>query len=404
MRKRNRYSALILAFVFVCICAFPVSAKQEDLKLYAQSAVLMDGSSGRILYGKGEDILRPMASTTKIMTCILVLESHRLEEEAEVSGNAASQPQVRLGVKKGERYRVEDLLYALMLESYNDAAVILAEHIGGSVKGFARMMNEKARELGCDQTYFITPNGLDAKEVDETGVERIHSTTAKELARIMKYCVMESPEKETFLTITRTQSYTFTDAEKKRTFSCQNHNAFLNMMEGALSGKTGFTGGAGYSYVGALKQGERVYIIALLGCGWPPHKTWKWADARTLYTYGLKHYQLKQVGYEGRFPDIPVEGGIYWKENGESVSITSGHTKEEMRVPILLKEGEKVTVVKKIPKALSAPVKKGQQAGQLEYRLNGKTLCVFPLYAERTVEKLTFSEAISYMEELFFSF
>ena len=124
----------------------------DFLKLYAQSAVLMDGDTGRILYGKGQDIIRPMASTTKIMTCILALENGRGEDAVKASSNAASQPKVHLGVREGEEYRLEDLLYALMLESYNDAAVMIAEHIGGSVEGFAAMMNEKAAGLGCGDT------------------------------------------------------------------------------------------------------------------------------------------------------------------------------------------------------------------------------------------------------------
>ena len=147
------------------------------------------------------------------------------------SSNAASQPKVHLGVREGEEYRLEDLLYALMLESYNDAAVMIAEHIGGSVEGFAAMMNEKAAGLGCGDTYFITPNGLDGVKTDEQGKEHIHSTTASDLARIMRYCVTESPAKDEFLKITQTQNHYFTDMAGKRSFNCYNHNAFLTMME-----------------------------------------------------------------------------------------------------------------------------------------------------------------------------
>ena len=116
-------------------------------------------------------------------------------------------PKVHLGASTGETFRLGDLLYSLMLESHNDAAVMIAEHIGGDVKGFARMMNQKARDIGCENTYFITPNGLDAVETDESGSEQIHSTTAADLARIMSYCVWESPQREEFLTITQTQNY-----------------------------------------------------------------------------------------------------------------------------------------------------------------------------------------------------
>lgn len=157
-------------------------AVPENLSLYAQSAVLMDGDSGRILYEKsGYDIL-PMASTTKIMTCILALENGNPDDMLTVSSYAASMPKVHLGVREGERYRLEDLLYSLMPESHNDSAVVIAEGIGGSVSGFADMMNQKARDIGAYDSFFVTPNGLDAtamcQRADGGAQEREHSTTA----------------------------------------------------------------------------------------------------------------------------------------------------------------------------------------------------------------------------------
>ena len=168
-------------------------------------------------------------------------------------------------MKEGETYYLKDLLYALMLESYNDAAVAIAEHIGNTTEGFAEMMNEKARSLGCQNTYFITPNGLDAQIEGSDGTVLVHSTTAEDLARMMAYCVLESPEKERFLEITRTRNYCFSDTGNKKTVSCVNHNALLDMDKELLSGKTGFTGGAGYSYVAAEETEGRIFAIALLG-------------------------------------------------------------------------------------------------------------------------------------------
>lgn len=176
-----------------------------------------------------------MASTTKIMTCILALESSIMDSENQivtVSDQAAAQPKVHLGMVAGERFYLKDLLYSLMLESHNDSGVAIAEAVAGSVEKFADLMNQKARTIGCYSTYFITPNGLDA--ADSNG---IHHTTAEDLARIMRYCIMNSKKQEDFLTITRTETYQFQDVEGKRSFSCYNHNAFLNMMDGALSGK-----------------------------------------------------------------------------------------------------------------------------------------------------------------------
>ena len=135
---------------------------KEKLRLHAVSAVLMDGVSGRILYGKEEQSFRPMASTTKIMTCILALENGNPEDICRFSSKAAAQPKVHLGAPAGTQFRLQELLYSLMLESHNDSAVAIAEQIGGSVEGFASMMNQKARDIGCKNTWFITPNGLDA--------------------------------------------------------------------------------------------------------------------------------------------------------------------------------------------------------------------------------------------------
>lgn len=255
---------VIAAVLAACICLMdiPAEASAPPTELYAQSAVLMDGDSGRVLFEKNGEEQRPMASTTKILTCILVLENAGLAEVACVSAKAAAQPQVRLGVREGEQYQIKDLLLSLMLESHNDAAVILAEHVGKSLEGFAHMMNQKAAEIGCEKYHFVTPNGLDGEDAGGQ-----HSITAGDLAKIMRYCIRLSPKREEFLAVTRTDSHSFTDVEGKRSFSCVNHNAFLGMMEGALSGKTGFTGKAGYCYVGALQRGEKTFIVVLLACG-----------------------------------------------------------------------------------------------------------------------------------------
>ena len=156
------------------------------------------------------------------MTCILALENASLDDVVEVSSYAASMPDVQLNIREGEQYRLEDLLYSLMLESHNDTAAAIAEHVAGTREAFADMMNQKARDIGCRDTFFITPNGLDAEDPD-TG--RIHSTTAAELAGILRYCLFQSPEREAFLRVTRAPSHAFSDVSGTRTFSCVNHNA-----------------------------------------------------------------------------------------------------------------------------------------------------------------------------------
>lgn len=407
--KRLSATILIVYIVMLSFCC-PVARaaqeekKDEELKLYSQSAVLIDGGSGRVLYGKNEGLQRPMASTTKIMTCILALELGDLSDQVTASAYAAAQPKVHLGVRKGEIYYLKDLLYSLMLESHNDAAVMIAEHIGGSVAGFADWMNEKARSLGCEDTWFITPNGLDAQETDEEGNVKIHSTTAVDLARIMRYCIEESPKSQEFLEITRTQNYAFTELEGKRSFSCVNHNAFLTMMSGALSGKTGFTGGAGYSYVGALERDGKTFIIALLGCGWPPHKTYKWADARTLIQYGLDHYEYRDVWKPAQFLPIPVKNGI--PENGEvwkdaQVEVGIELSEEEQSFPILLRKEEEVQVRYHIEPYISAPVEPGQRVGYMEYLLDDQVIRTDPIVTMEGVEKLTWSWCLNRIAEQF---
>lgn len=348
-------------------------------QLYAKSAVLIDGDSGRVLYGKEEDVPRPMASTTKIMTCIVALE--HMEEDTElvcVSENAARQPKVHLGVRKDEEYYLKDLLYSLMLESHNDSAVAIAEHVGGSVSGFAALMNEKAREIGCESTYFITPNGLDA--FDDVGT---HSTTAKELAWVMRYCIRESAKRDEFLQITGTKSHSFQDVSGDRSFTCNNHNAFLSMMDGALSGKTGFTGEAGYCYVGALVRDERTFIVALLACGWPNNKGYKWSDTRALMEYGLENYNFRNLWKDMEFPDVSVKDGI-----PDSGSLSGA---SEVKVSIadppgewkyLVREDEQTEVSVKLEKQMQAPVEKGEILGEICYTLEGAPLGKWDLVAD----------------------
>lgn len=352
---------------------------QDNLGLYAKSAVLMDADSGRVLYGKDEEHFLANASTTKIMTCILAIESGRLDETVTVSEHAASMPKVHLGMTTKDTFLLKDLLYSLMLESHNDSAVAIAEHIGGSVEKFAEMMNEKAKELGCEHTHFITPNGLDAK--DETGS---HGTTAKDLATIMSYCI----KNDTFLKITQTKQHCFQNLEGSRNFTCNNHNAFLQMMDGALSGKTGFTADAGYCYVGALKRGERTFVVSLLACGWPNNKSYKWSDTKKLMEYGLEHYEKVKVKAEQELETIPVTDAADNSYNPDKEILMPVRIKGK-DIRVLKEKGEKVTVKCTTKKTLRAPVKKGAVIGKAEYYIGEEKAVSYPIVAMENVSART---------------
>ena len=371
MKKR----LIIYTSVFLALLAPDISvrAQEEPENLYARSAVLMDADTGRILYEKnGEEVL-PMASTTKIMTLLVTLENADLEGTVTVSSYAASMPDVQLNIREGERYRLKDLCYSMMLESHNDAAAAIAEYVGGSVEGFASMMNQKARDLGCYHTYFITPNGLDAE--DEHGV---HSTTAEDLARIMRFCM----QNDTFLSITREPSWNFTDLDGTRSFTVNNKNAFLNMMEGALTGKTGFTNDAGYCYVGALEREGKRLIVALLACGWPGNRTWKWSDTQTLMNYGLDTYHHETIWEEM----IRMEPAAVQDGRKESVELRA----DIGTVQMLLKEDDLFRIETDRPSELQAPVEAGEIVGTVAYYLNNEIVDIFPVYAAETVQKIDY--------------
>ena len=394
MSKRCTAAVVLMTAVLIICQIFPVKAA-DDENLYALSAVLMDGENGRVLYGKEAYKGRPNASTTKVMTCILALELAKGDDYVQVSGNAASQPQTRLGMREGQQFYLEDLLYSLMLKSHNDSAVAIAEHIGGSVEGFAEKMNEKAKELGCKDTHFVTPNGLDGE--DEGG---IHHTTARDLALIMAYAIKNA----TFVHITQTRDYTFTDISGKKHYSVHNTNAFLDMETGVISGKTGFTGNAGYCYVCAVRQDERLFIVALLGCGWPGNKNYKWSDTKKLLSYGRENYQYVMLPELPQLPEIPVTEAAPGKEDPyPQKSDRSGYPPKQVMLKIhavlsekdrekryLLKKTETITWETELPDKLPAPIQKNQKISTLHAKLNGKELLSCLVTADDKIDRITY--------------
>lgn len=384
---KNYIVYLMIMIVMICACPVPSCAAEEP-KLYAKAAVLMDGDTGRVLYGKASDEVLPMASTTKIMTLILALEYGTPDDIVTVSSYAAKMPDVKLGLHAGEDYRLSDLLYSMMLESHNDSACAVAERVGGSVQGFAAMMNQKAAEIGLTSTYFITPNGLDAE--DAAGV---HSTTAEDLAKLMRYCVFVSEEKEKFQEICQTRQYTFTSCDGTRQFTVYNKNALLNQMDGVLAGKTGFTGNAGYCYVCAVTVHGKHFIVALLACGWPHNKHYKWADTKALLAYGDANYEYREIGLTGtQVPAVPVADGLEAAVAGTC----------EGKFTVLLSDTETVQQ-RFIPESgLTAPVARGDTIGSLLISIGDTRLAGYPVYAAETVDKKDFSYYIGTVFDAFF--
>lgn len=403
--KCKKIVSIIMAFLyFALIVNETIYAKSGDAflplksnELYALSACLMDADSGRVLYDKNADEVRAMASTTKIMTLIVALEYANENDIVTVSPYAASMPDVQLNIRAGEQYRLGDLYYAMMLESFNDVAVAIAEYIGECyaldqddrtantdikarsyddskkyVRTFAKLMNEKAKELGCENTYFITPNGLDAE--DENGK---HSTTAKELAAIASYAI----KNERFNDIIGTRQYSFCEVNGTRNCSAYNKDAFLNQMNGAFGIKTGFTGNAGYCFVGALKSDGRTFISVVLGSGWPSNRTYKWKDTRKLMEYGINNFFPRTVfSTIEDYKDVMVKDGM---EESTSTCIKGD-------LSLILCEADDVRVVYELEDYIDAPVSAGDVVGKAIIYVNGQRMGSFPITAAAAVERANY--------------
>lgn len=392
MNKKKLIITLFLIF-FQCVAVLmPVYAEEseepEKSSLYSKACAMVDGDSGRLLYGKSADVPLPNASTTKILTCILAMENCSMDEVVTVSKEAAAQPKVHLGTKDGQQFYLQDLLYGLMLESYNDCAYAIAEHVSGTVEKFAEEMNEKAKELGCTDSHFVTPNGLDKE--DDGGA---HHTTAYDLCKIMSYCAWASPKSEQFLALTQTKSHSFSSLDGT-SYAVYNKNAFLDMMDSAITGKTGYTAKAGYCYVAAAEEGGRHYAIALLACGWPNHKTYRWSDAKTLFSYGLDNYHLYK-GSDSIFTVEPVEVAGGYKDGtleewGNKASLPLYVDAREKQLIFLKSDLDTAEVKKEFAQITTLPVKKGKKLGRISYCIGNEELYSYEIRAAEDLKKWDF--------------
>ncbi|MDY4969354.1 MAG: hypothetical protein SO101_03720 [Lachnospiraceae bacterium] len=250
-----------------------IPKNRESLTLSCKSALVMNAKNGNVYYDKSMNTRRPQASLTKIMTCMLAIENNSLKSKATISKNAAGTPWTYISLIKGDKIYVKDLLYAALLRSSNGCAVALAEHTGKSVSGFARIMNKKAQQLGCKNTHFVNPHGLDARN---------HYSSAYDVGLITSYAW----KNKTFRSIIKTKRYSFKTLVKKKSCTVSTTNQLLGKVTGMQGGKTGTTSGAGNCFAGVYTYKDNDYIIVVLGS---KTDSGRWSDARKLISYAKKY-------------------------------------------------------------------------------------------------------------------
>ena len=373
--KKIFYSILIFLLIllnFSTVCADDVdnevdfedaievtaSNVSELPKTNSRRYIVYDRISKSMIIGKNEDVKSAMASTTKIMTTIVILEKADLNEKVTVSAKAGGTGGSRLGLKRGDKASVRDLLYGLMLRSGNDAAVALAEHVGGSVKGFAELMNEKAIELGLTNTHFVTPHGLD---------DANHYTTALELAKLTDYAM----NNETFAKIVGTKSTTIYINNQSRQIN--NTNELLGVLNGVVGVKTGFTNNAGRCLVTETKRNNMDIITIVLGADTKKDRT---KDSVNLIEYTFSKYKMYNL------EEQIIKEFNKWKNiNEKRILIINGKTSnpklalgaiEKATIPIC--DNDKIEYSINALTEVEAPVEQWNAMGTLTVKLNGEIL------------------------------
>jgi len=341
-------------------------------RLNATAAAVIDMNSGRILYEKNARIRKAMASTTKIMTAIVAIENADLEEEVTVSKRAAEINGSDINLKTGEKLKMEELLYGLMLKSGNDAAIAIAEHVGGSVEEFCEMMNRKAASLGAINTHFTSPHGLDMPE---------HYTTALELANITAYA-LRNP---IFNSIVCQKHAAITNRELNNT------NELLGVYPGVDGVKTGYTGQAGRCLVTSATKNQMRIITVVLGS---PTRSARAQSSTSLLNYAFNNYQLNTLSLKDEHKDsIVVNKGAIQKLNVD--------VENSVKIPLTEDERKKLKEKISLPKEVKAPVKKGQKLGSITWELDGQELCSSTLIASEDVRRKNIRDYfIDLVEEL----
>lgn len=359
MVRRARLLLLALALLI------PVEARsaQKEERITAKAWALIEASSGRLILGENERQRRPMASTTKIMTALLVLEGGEdLDTLITVDTQAAGTEGSSIYLKAGERISLQDLLYGLMMKSGNDAAVALAIHMAGSVEAFAARMNARAAALGLGDTHFVNPNGLHDPE---------HYTTAYDLCRLGAAAM----ERADFRELVSTQRYSTATGDRVRTFTTK--NKVLTQVEGGCGVKTGYTKKAGRCLCFAARRAGMLLIGAVLNA---PDM---WNDAKKILDQGFAAYELHTFLIPGqRVGDVSVTGSPK-----KTLPVAA---KEGILYPIR-KDGQDVAKLDiRLLDRLAAPVDPGRPAGEAVLIINGQQVKAIPLAVEEGAEPLTF--------------
>lgn len=349
------------------------STSSNEPIINSRSAIVLDRNSKLILYGKNENEKRKMASTTKIMTAIIVIENTNLEEITTISSKAAGTGGSRLGLHKNDKISIINLLYGLLLCSGNDAAVALAEFTSGSVENFSILMNNKATELGLTSTHFVTPHGLDNDD---------HYTTAYELALLADYAL----KNKTFSNIVKTKNYTIQINNSSKTLS--NTNELLGTFEGVYGVKTGFTNGANRCLVTAVKRNNLDLICIVLGADTKKDRT---QDSVKLIEYAYKNFELVNVKEK-----INTEFENWKLCNSSSFYVSKGKTNnleitlEDLPydfLPVNSNQINDISIYIYCNTNLTAPLLSNTPIGYISLSINGTNLINLNIYNVNNIEK-----------------
>lgn len=334
-------------------------AQAQEVSTGAKACVVMDMATGRVLLSHNADAPLPMASTTKIMTALVALENADLDDMVTTGRNAFGVPGTSIYLGLGEKLPMEQMLYGLMLASGNDAAVAIAEHVGGSVTDFCNMMNERAAVLGCKDTVFLTPHGLPKEG---------HQTTAYELALITRAAM----ENDTFRKIVSTQRATIPWAEHAYDRVLNNKNKLLTTYEGAVGVKTGYTKKAGRCLVfGAEREGMRILGVVLHCADW-------FDEAARLMDLAFARYDAVTMLCAGdSLREIPVE-----HSDGMSV-----HAVLAADLTGVVPASAIPAVEIDLPESLDAPIYVGDTLGQARLVSGGETICAVDLLADKSIAR-----------------